>query len=136
MNESSLHRALVSSLYEWFIANNVDAASYVVYLDNGEASKTSVPPTINGSIPDFYSYKPGTTIHFIGEAKTSKDLERPRSREQFKSYLKFCNENSESLLIIAVPWFMAPCAKSLIKLIAKENGYDIARYVILTNLPG
>lgn len=136
MNESSLHCSLVSSLHAWFLANVQDCASYVVYVDNEEANKTNVPPTINGSVPDFYSHKPGSLKHYVGEAKTSKDLERPRSREQFKAFLKFCHDNSDSLLIIAVPWFMSPCAKSLLKAIAKENGYDKAKFIVLADLPG
>ena len=41
----------------------------------------------------------------IGEAKTSSDIERLHSREQYESYIKKCALfQGEAILLIAVPW--------------------------------
>ena len=81
----------------------------------------ALPPlTSEGFRPDVYYCYQDTLI--IGEAKTSSDIERLHSREQYESYIKKCALfQGQAILLIAVPWMDHATANNIVKKIAKRH---------------
>ena len=121
MSESLQHQQLVKQI--------IDEAISIVGIKNRSLIASdavdgfSLPPlTSEGFRPDvYYCYE---NMLIIGEAKTSSDIERLHSREQYKSYIRKCSlYPGEAILIVAVPWTdHATMHNILIKIIKKHPG--------------
>lgn len=102
MSESIQHQKLVKMIIE-DIANTV-GESCCCFIESDIADGHTLPQlTSEGFRPDvMYQYQ-NTMI--IGEAKTSKDIDRTHSLLQYESYIKKCSLfDGEATLIVAVPW--------------------------------
>jgi hypothetical protein len=67
-----------------------------------------------GFRPDLYFQYKDTLI--IGEAKTSKDVERMHSREQYAAYAKKCSVfQGNAYLLISVPWTEFATARNIFR---------------------
>ena len=102
MSESLQHQQLVKMILDFSI-------EYVgphnkIFISTDSINSISLPPvTIDGFRPDVYYQFENTLI--IGEAKTSKDVERIHSIEQYESYIKMCSMfQGTAVLVLAVPW--------------------------------
>ena len=118
MSESLQHQQLVKLI--------IDTTISIVGIDNTVLIATdavdgyALPPlTSEGFRPDVhYCYR---NVLIIGEAKTSSDIERLHSREQYESYIKKCALfQGEAILLIAVPWMDHATANNIVKKIAKR----------------
>lgn len=87
MSESAQHQKLVNMIIEH--VETIVGQDKKCFISSDEADGMSLSPlTAEGFRPDvFYQY--GDTL-IIGEAKTSDDVGRLHSREQYDSYLKKC----------------------------------------------
>ena len=118
MSESLQHQQLVKLI--------IDTTISIVGKDNTALIATdavngyALPPlTSEGFRPDVYYCHNGVLI--IGEAKTSFDIDRMHSREQYESYIKKCALfRGEAILLIAVPWMDHATANNIVKKIAKH----------------
>ena len=89
MSESSLHTNLVRSLVDW-VACRIDTGGRIaVFSDLPEIAASDKPPCIGGFYPDVYCASADGLPLFLGEAKTARDLESRRSREQIDAYSVF-----------------------------------------------
>ena len=118
MSESLQHQQLVKLI--------IDTTMSIVGKDNTVLIATdavdgyALPPlTSEGFRPDVhYCYQ---NVLIIGEAKTSSDIERLHSREQYESYIKKCALfQGEAILLIAVPWMDHATVNNIVKKIAKR----------------
>ncbi len=102
MSESNQHQKLVKMIIE-DIANTV-GETYCCFIESDITDGHALPQlTAEGFRPDvMYQHQ---NIMIIGEAKTSKDVDRAHSLLQYESYIKKCSLFvGEATLIIAVPW--------------------------------
>ena len=91
-----------------------------------------VPPIINGFRPDLY-YE-FNSILIIGEAKTRNDYSTKHSLNQYKEYLKYCeNFCGNSYLILCCPWECSADVKIIISKISRDNKTNI---IILDEISG
>ena len=57
----------------------------------------------------------------IGEAKTSDDIERLHSRQQYESYvLKCALFDGEAVFLVAVPWIDRATIHNILRLLRKK----------------
>lgn len=133
MGVSDLHVTLVKELGNWVTLNCQASELAIMLLDLPETRQGSNPPAIRGFIPDLY-IKSDRLI--IGEAKTAGDLDRPHTRDQLTEYIKHLNQKPGSLLLIAVPWYCVPRAKTMVRNILTKLEADKVSAVFLDKLPG
>ena len=102
MSESAQHQKLANMIIEH--VETIVGQDKKCFISSDEADGMSLSPlTAEGFRPDvFYQY--GDTL-IIGEAKTSDDVGRLHSREQYDSYLKKCALfDGKAYFIAAVYW--------------------------------
>lgn len=102
MSESIQHQQLVKLIINEIINIVGNDNKSLIATDAGDGF--NLPPLTNeGFRPDVY-YCYGRML-IIGEAKTSSDIERLHSREQYESYIRKCSlYQGEAIFIVAVPW--------------------------------
>ncbi|MDN4631973.1 hypothetical protein QCD71_10645 [Sphingomonas sp. PsM26] len=61
------------------------------------------PHHCGGYCPDLFASDLPTTFEVIGEAKTSSDIERPRSHRQLAGFLEHLSVQQEAYLYVCVP---------------------------------
>jgi hypothetical protein len=118
MSESAQHLQLVRLIISEVISTvGIDRRCFVC---SDVADGFSLPPlTEEGFRPDvFYQ---DSNILIIGEAKTSDDIDRLHSKQQYRSYLRKCSLFSgTAILVIAVPWMDHAAIHNIICKASKE----------------
>jgi hypothetical protein len=127
---------LVKYMAEWVADELLNGNNAPILLDSPFARPNFRPPAINGHVPDLYVDEKTTRLIVIGEAKTSRDLETERSENQLRSFIKYCSLYSNSILVLAVPWYSTRSAKSLICMLERRMGVEAAQTKVLDMLPG
>jgi len=135
MSESSVHAALVNNLAAWIQAQVSGDVRAVVLVDILDVPGATRPPLINGYCPDVYCESLGRAA-FVGEAKTTVDLETRRSREQIAGFLRYLATKERGTLVIAVPWRTVPRAKTLFRYLQRATSTESVYLVFLEMLPG
>ena len=112
MSESLQHQQLVKLI--------IDTTISIIGKDNSAFDGYALPLlTSEGFRPDVHYCYQDKLI--IGEAKTSSDIERLHSREQYESYIKKCALfQGEAILLIAVPWTDHATINNIVKKLAKR----------------
>ena len=102
MSESAQHQKLVNTIIEH--VESIVGQDKKCFISSDEADGMSLPPlTAEGFRPDVY-YQYGNTL-IIGEAKTSNDVDRIHSKQQYDSYIKKCALfEGNAYFIAAVYW--------------------------------
>lgn len=125
MSESSNHQKLVGLIIE-YVRERV-GENYACFIETDLSDGSPLPQlTDEGFRPDVFFEYNGTLI--IGEAKTSDDILREHSCQQYVSYLRKCSlylGNSE--FVIAVPWVDQATANNLLMKIKHDipGNYNI-----------
>lgn len=102
MSESLQHQQLVLQIIAETIHIVGQENKHLIAADVADGYNLP-PPTSEGFRADVY-YQYNETL-VIGEAKTSDDIERLHSREQYESYIKKCAlYQGNATLLVAVPW--------------------------------
>lgn len=127
MSESAMHQKLVQLLI-----NNVEqlVPKDLWCFICADSTKYNLPPQmIEGYRPDvFFQYE---NIMIIGEAKTSDDVERKHSREQYTAYVRKCSIfQGKAYLIISVPWTEYATIRNILKRTSKQYPGDYSIQVI------
>lgn len=116
MAESFEHRELVLKLTEWIEENLLDGDKAFLFADIDRRSNSfKTIKVLNGYQPDVFVKIPNKQVMIIGEAKTSKDIDREHSINQYKSYFDTC-KICEGLcyLIFAVQFSHKPRIKNVL----------------------
>jgi hypothetical protein len=92
------------------------------------------PPRIGGYVPDIYALDAPPSIIIIGEAKTHEDLDTEHSRRQFFAFLKYANQQSSGVFILAVPWQVAATARNLLQRLTRQQGLERVRIVVIDDV--
>ncbi len=102
MSESAQHQELVCRIIKH--VESIVGQDKKCFIASDEADGMSLSPlTAEGFRPDVY-YQYGDTL-IIGEAKTSDDVGRIHSKQQYDSYLKKCALfDGQASFIAAVYW--------------------------------
>lgn len=118
MSESETHHQLVRKIIDYVEKIVGDNLKCFIQADNYTGYMT--PPKMdNGFRPDVYFEYNDNLI--IGEAKTTNDVVREHSLNQYRSYLVTCNNyHGEALFILAVPLLDYAEANNIINKITKE----------------
>ncbi|MBQ2819107.1 MAG: hypothetical protein IJF14_01840 [Clostridia bacterium] len=125
MSESLQHQQLVKQIIAETISIVGEENKSLIATDAVDGF-TLPPLTSEGFRPDVY-YHYGSTL-IIGEAKTSADIERLHSREQYESYIKKCSlYQGNALFIVAVPWMDHATINNILCKIKKKHpgNYEI-----------
>lgn len=118
MGESNQHKELVKLIINYI--ENFVGSDYACLIESDLSDNR--PLTIlteEGFRPDVvYEYK---GLMMIGEAKTSNDVSRKHSLDQYASYLKKCSlYHGNAEYIMAVPWREYASANNIINSIKKK----------------
>jgi len=136
MSESAIHIELVNHMAEWVVNKLLDGNDAYLLIDGPFSKYSGRPPLIIGHMPDLYVYQKAKELLVIGEAKTSKDLDSERSEKQIGAFLSHCSSYSNSIFVLAVPWYKARFADSLLRMIQRSIGGQLVFTKVLEMLPG
>jgi len=123
MGESNTHQNLVLLIKKHF--HEIVPTNTSCFISCDTIGESNIPPqTLNGYRPDvYYSHN---DLLMIGEAKTSKDLERKHSISQYKSFMNTCAQfTGKKYFFLFVPWNEFISAKNLLKRLQKQYNYDV-----------
>lgn len=127
MSESRNHVELVAvavAYVKTIIAPDLHA---IIQYDSADSNRPT--KVIGNYIPDVYFWHSDRLV--IGEAKTINDFDRPHSREQYRAYIRECdNFFGFATIIISVPWQIVATAKNYFRRLKKELGSDIPIIII------
>ena len=121
MSESITHNKLVIQIIHKCKQLVGDDRSSLIMAD-GVDGYIMPPLTSEGYRPDVYYEYNGMMI--IGEAKTSKDIYRVHSKQQYESYIKKCScYTGSAVFVVAVHWSDKAAMHNLLRKISKKyNG--------------
>jgi hypothetical protein len=135
VSESTQHLRLVRSILAYLEREFADLAGFAIFDDTAEPSRAEKPPRINGYVPDVYVVDVPTYTTIIGEAKTRRDLERERSREQIAAFLEYLSHRPNGVFVLAVPLEAAATARGLVAAASGGQKAPMTRVVILDGVP-
>jgi hypothetical protein len=132
---SESHIRLVNALKVYVEERFGGNGKLIVYSDNPDSAFTCKVPLIGGAFPDLYArcYSPDMVI--LGEAKTVNDVENRHSIGQYRSYLEFCANRENALLVFAVPWTVVPSLKNTIRNLKRRMGTEGVEILFIEPLP-
>ena len=134
MGVSRCHEELVGAIVDWLQVQHPAADAMSVSADCIFCEHLPNPPLLNGFIPDVYAVGIVETRTIVGEAKTPKDLETPRSRAQFEAFLTHLCVCQNAQFVIATPWPSVNSAKAIVRSITKRRHIDGVDVVFLEPL--
>lgn len=132
MPESAQHIELVKIVLSK--AKEIVPNKYWPFIAVDDICSSNLPPqTSEGYRPDLLYNFDGLLV--IGEAKTSKDVERPHSCNQYKSYLRKCKAfPGTSYLIMAVPWTEKIEIHNLLTRLKKQESCNSCNVIVIDNV--
>jgi hypothetical protein len=134
VGESRSHLVLVEQLISWVSHNFLNGDDGLILVDSPDSN--GKPPRIGEFTPDAFVPNAGTHGSILGEAKTADDLENLHTHTQLTAFLRFCQENPTSRLVLAVPWQHVRFARNLIRLLQKKSMTESVNVTVLENLRG
>lgn len=102
MSESELHAKLVEALLG-AITREYPDGGLLVRADSVSMSDLPIVFRIGGLRPDLWIRTRVATRTIVGEAKSSHDIDRLHTREQFKQFFEYLHTEGGGMLWIAVP---------------------------------
>ena len=134
MAGSRSHEELVRAIMDWLQVQHPAAETISISADCIFCEHLPNPPLLNGFIPDVYAVGIAEPRTIIGEAKTPRDLETPRSRAQLEAFLTHLCQCQNAQFIIATPWPSVNSAKAIVRSITKRRHIDGVAVVFLEPL--
>jgi hypothetical protein len=130
MGESETHAAQVNALASFVRLLKTDCSDLVLYHDLASVSTQKLPGKIQGFRPDLLARFWKTDVLYIGEGKTTADLETAHTRAQMLAFARELKENVRAGLILCAPFEAQPRARALLwnvcsELIARREVYCI-----------
>jgi len=136
MAESECHRRLTQALVRWVADDQLGGDPSLILVDDAFAGKRGFPPVIGGFRPDVYLAPGKSNVLVIGEAETAKDLERNHTVAQLSAFLGYCVSYPGALVVVAVPWYVVRCARSLLRHLQQRCCAETVRTVAIERLDG
>ncbi len=136
MSESATHQYLVQAMVAWIAERFFSGDPGLVLHDNPTSSSLDRPPPVGGYFPDVFARETSATPLIVGEAKTAHDLERKHSILQIGAFLQHCACYPQSLFVLAVPWYVVRCGRSLLAHLQKKHGTNEVATTVLEKLEG
>lgn len=136
MPESLVHMRLVDSLSHWVSEALFRGDKGAIMVDSPGAGPHGRPPRVLGYVPDLYAEGARRFQVVVGEAKTPRDLDHPRTFEQLSAFLRYAAHYESSLIVVAVPWYVERFAKALLQRLVQQNALDRVSTHVLEKLPG
>lgn len=132
MTESAQHMNLVKITLSK--AKEIVPEKYWPFIAIDDACSMNLPSqTSEGYRSDLFFRFDGLLV--IGEAKTSNDVERPHSCNQYKSYMRKCEAfPGATYLIVAVPWPEKITVRNLLMRLKKQERYTKCNIIVLDNV--
>lgn len=134
MAESNQHLRLVRSILTYVRQEFGEIEALALFDDTAEPVRGEKPPLVNGHVPDVYATDSPPSITIIGEAKTQRDLETDRSREQIGCFLDHLAVRPNGVFILAVPLAAGATARGMMKRLLGERPSVSVRVVVLDGL--
>ena len=136
MSESEAHQHLTGALVTWIAGTYLRGDDGSLLVDGPLAGLRGGPPMVGGFRPDVYLAPSQKNVLVIGEAETARELERPHTTAQLGTFLEYCCCYRGSALVLAVPWYMTRCAKSLLRYLQERHRADSVTAIVLDKLEG
>lgn len=92
------------------------------------------PPVILGFIPDLFVEDNLQGVTIIGEAKTSEDFKRPRTRHQLQAFASFLSYKKNGVLLLSLEFSEFQSGRAMIRSILRESGKLDTNYNVITPL--
>ena len=135
MSESPQHLRLVRAILTYVGREFPDATALAVFDDTAVSASGERPPRINGYVPDVYAADVPPSMTIIGEAKTRRDLETARSREQIASFLHYLAHRPNGVFVLAVPITAVATARMIVASSRRREDPTTTRVVFLDGMP-
>jgi hypothetical protein len=89
----------------------------ILYRDCAGIDAQRKPPLVGGFRPDLFARTWSDGRFYIGEAKTTRDLETAHSAAQIAAFVDAISADDYGRLIVCVPFGIVPAARGLLDLI-------------------
>ena len=127
--KSELHIRLVEKLIHEVRQRHSAGADIAIFADHHSFGRNR-PTRIGGFFPDLFASDVPETFRVVGEAKTEADLKTDRSERQLAAFLDHLTLYPKSAFYLAVPWLLAPRARSVMKGL-RVPAHDAVRVEVL-----
>jgi hypothetical protein len=122
--ESSTHTILVENLIRVVDLRHKHTRGFTMFADHHRFGSDR-PPMIGGFTPDLFASDVPESFRIIGEAKTSSDLDSMRTHFQIRAFLEHLSLYENGMFYLAVPLFVGPRARYLLKSFLKSDGAKV-----------
>ncbi|RWG50498.1 MAG: hypothetical protein EOQ62_04290 [Mesorhizobium sp.] len=136
MAESAAHARLVRAILSFVELEFGPIIDLSVRDDSVFPLRYERPPRVGGFVPDVYATDVPTTVTIIGEAKTTSDLERERSRSQISAFLAYLAHMPKGVFVLSVPLVAGATARRIVAAAQQSLPLSATRIVILDGIPG
>ena len=114
MPESATHASLIEVMVDYVNREFCELDNVSLYVDSAAIKSTGMPPRIGGYVPDLFARDVPQTRILIGEAKTRRDLETERSRQQLHAFLEYLSQTPSGIFVLCVPTIARVTARVLL----------------------
>ncbi|WP_439469353.1 hypothetical protein [Blastomonas fulva] len=127
--ESTLHIRLVECLERRVRERHATERGLLMLVDHHRYGSDR-PHRVNGYCPDLFASDLPTTFEILGEAKTTPDLERPRSQAQIVAFLDHLSLRPGGWFYLCVPLLSVGRARNLLARLRSEQHAGVIAEVI------
>lgn len=131
---SRQHERLVGHIIRWIERAYSSRGDLCIYADHIDWPSNHRPAAIGGFVPDVYAVGMTEALTIIGEAETSKGIEKAHTRNQIAAFIDFLVFEVNPVLVVAVPWDAVPAARNLVRNVLRSRGYPYIETVFLERL--
>ena len=122
MSESEAHRILVEHLKDEICAEFAKDQRISIRIDLDNTPNKPAPEKLNGNIPDLYAEGLNSKLEIVGEAKTFKDFDKPRSILQIKNFVDYTSKRDDAYFCLCVPYEIEIYAEAIVHDMASQMG--------------
>jgi hypothetical protein len=127
--ESTLHIRLVECLERRVRERHTTERGLLMLVDHDRYGSDR-PHRVNGYCPDLFASNLPTTFEILGEAKTTPDLERPRSHAQIVAFLDHLALRPGGWFYLCVPLLSVARARHLLARLRSNQHAGVTAEVI------
>lgn len=134
MPESQQHIATVKRVLAYIEQEYSGVKTLYAATDLPGYASPNRPPNIGGFVPDIFCSDTTATLTVIGEAKTSEDLQKPRSLAQITAFYDHLEHTTSGHLAIGVPWRDEAFVYNFLKRLKARSPNKSVRASIVTEM--
>jgi hypothetical protein len=129
MSEGELHGRLVRELTRYMLS--VGPAEHLIVAADAQSGEGWLrPPAVSSFRPDVFIRRRDTDWVWLGEAKSTRDVDTRHTRAQLASYFEYLSSSKGGALVVAVPMQSAGEAHRVVRSTRAETGCTVVPFTV------